>query len=272
MKYLSTGGGVITMVMDNPDLPWYDKRVRYALALAINNQEMLDELYGGEGELFGYPILPISEFMDLYTPLEEQPETVRELFGYNPEKSQQLLAEAGYPDGFKAKIVCTSGWVDTLSVIKAYWEKIGVDLQVDVKDSPVLTSILVRKKVEEMIIMSAAYYGVDNASKFSNYFSVGYLNMRRVDDPVCNQAIKAVDELGWEYYTNRAKFAEIMKPVYQYVLEQCWDIPLPAYYAYKFWQPWVKDYRGEGSVGYLNSSNWLHYIWLDKDLKKEMGY
>ena len=269
MKYLSTASGVITMVMDNPDLPWYDKRVRYALALAIDNQKILSELYANEGELCGYPILPVSEFRHLYTPLEEQLETVRELFGYNPEKAKQLLAEAGYPGGFKAKIVCTSGWVDALSVVKDYWEKIGVDLQIDVKDSPVVTSILVRKKVEEMTIQSATGFGVDNVIRFDHYFGIGWQNMRRVDDTVCNQAAKALDELGWEYL-NPAKVAAIMKPVYQYVLEQCWDIPLPAYYTYKFWQPWVKDFRGEGSVGFYNASNWLHYIWLDQELKEEM--
>jgi peptide/nickel transport system substrate-binding protein len=269
-RYL-LGGTALFMRMDNPDLPWYDKRVRYALALALNNQEIADELYGGHAEVLAYPILPYPAFGDIYTPLEEQSETVRELFGYNPDKAKQLLAEAGYPDGFQAKVLCTSTGVDTLSVIKAYWADIGVELQLDVRDVPVFTGIYFRMKQEEMIY-GAPGMGSNQPSKFSNYFGPGYFNHSRMSDARVDEVIEAVDGLGWEIYTDFPKFSAIMKPIYPYILEQCWAIPLPGRYSYTFWWPWMKDYNGVGSLGYFNTASYLNYMWIDQDLKEEMGY
>jgi len=263
-------GAPISLRMDNPDLPWNDIRVRYALAMAINNQEIADELYGGHAEILAHPILPYPEFMDMFTPLEEQNKTVQELFEYYPDKAKQLLAEAGYPEGFSAKVLCAATGVDTLSVIKGYWEQIGVDLQIDVRESTVFVGMYVRKKQEEMIYGTPGS-GANNPSKFSNYYGVGHLNFTRIDDPRLNETMAAVDTMGWEFYTNRAKYAAIMKEIYPYILEQGWQIPLPGTYSYLFRWPWVKDY-GAQYVGYIDLGNWPIYIWIDQDLKEAMGY
>ena len=36
------------------------------------------------------------------------------------------------------------------------------------------------------------------------------------------------------------------------------------------WQPWVKDYHGEVSVGYFNCFQEAKYLWIDQELKAEM--
>ena len=269
-RYLVSGSPV-SLRMDNPDLPWYDIRVRHALAMAINYQELVDDLYGGHGEILGHPILPYPEFMCMYTPLEEQSQTVQELFEYHPDKAKQLLAEAGYPNGFSCTVLTYSTAVDNLSIIKDYWAKIGVDLQIDVRDYVVFTSVYTRKKQEEMIYGTPGS-GANQPSKFSNYYGVGFYNYPRIDDPRCNEVMEAVDEMGWEFYTDRAQFCSIMKEIYPYILEQCWAIPMPGYYSYVFWWPWVKDYDAVSSVGYFNGYSYLTYSWIDQDLKKEMGY
>jgi ABC-type transport system substrate-binding protein len=45
----------------------------------------------------------------------------------------------------------------------------------------------------------------------------------------------------------------------------------PMSSRYNFWWPWVKNYKGELTIGYYNSI-WTQYIWIDQDLKKAMGY
>ena len=269
-RYL-VAGSPISLRMDNPDFPWYDIRVRHALSMATNNQELVDELYGGHGELLGHPVLPYPEFMCMYTPLEEQSETVQELFGYNPEKAKQLLAEAGYPDGFTCTVLTYSTYVDNISVIKDYWAKIGVDLQIDVRDYVVFTSMYSRKKQEQMVYATPGS-GANQPTKFSNYYGVGYLNYSRVDDQRCLEVAAEVDAMGWEYYTNRAQYCSIMKDIYPYVLEEAWQIVMPGYYSYLFWWPWLHDYDGVSSLGYFNGGSYCTYSWIDVDLKKEMGY
>ncbi len=51
-------------------------------------------------------------------------------------------------------------------------------------------------------------------------------------------------------------------------LEQAPVIPVPNPYSYQFWQPWVKNYRGEGSVDYSMGNVWATWVWLDQYLKE----
>jgi hypothetical protein len=52
---------------------------------------------------------------------------------------QPWLAEAGYPNGFKTKLVVqgSSRFIDFASLIKAYWAKIGVDVDIQPKEAAV---------------------------------------------------------------------------------------------------------------------------------------
>lgn len=75
------------------DVPWRDVRVRQAINLAVNRQEIIDNVYGGNAELTGavppgygdWP-LPNERLQELYTP--------------NLEQATALMAEAGFADGF----------------------------------------------------------------------------------------------------------------------------------------------------------------------------
>jgi peptide/nickel transport system substrate-binding protein len=65
-----------------------DKRVRYAIAYALNRKEMIKRVAGGYGvECIG-PFYPESEFF--YEGIEP--------FDYNPKKAKELLSEAGWED------------------------------------------------------------------------------------------------------------------------------------------------------------------------------
>jgi peptide/nickel transport system substrate-binding protein len=108
-RWLATGGNFMVMRVDRE--PFGDIRVRRALNLAVNQREIVDLFYGGHAELMAYPQHP--GFGDYFQPLEEMPASVQELFDYNPEKAKQLLAEAGYPDGFSFEVqVCTCSMSD----------------------------------------------------------------------------------------------------------------------------------------------------------------
>jgi peptide/nickel transport system substrate-binding protein len=75
----------------DPKSPWADKRVRQAANHAINRQAI------NEAETLGYSVLSgsiIPRKFEYALPLES--------YAYDPKKAQQLLKEAGHPNGFEA--------------------------------------------------------------------------------------------------------------------------------------------------------------------------
>ena len=61
------------------------------------------------------------------------PLSVKELFEYNPEQAKKLLREADYPNGFSFKVQvcsCNPDHIDLLPLIAAYFEQVGVKIQI----------------------------------------------------------------------------------------------------------------------------------------------
>ena len=96
-------------------------KVRQALAYAIDKQAIVKDVWDGYGSTgaFGYMILPgFAGWSSSWTPLP-----------YDPNKAKQLLAEAGYPNGFTISMVTAPLNPDTAAVTQAisqYWQAIGV--------------------------------------------------------------------------------------------------------------------------------------------------
>ncbi len=220
----------------------------------------------GKAEIFSYIGMPIPEFSSMFTPLEELPASAREVYEYNPEKAKQLLAEAGYPNGFKAEVLTTQPYVDLGSIVKEYWAKIGVDLNLDVREPAVAMSIAMGHKHKQM------YLERMNPSAPQKFYTLAkglVHNKSMVDDPRIDQVYQAVSS-DVEHYFNFDKSGKLFKDITPYIIEQCYMLQLPAPYAYICWQPWVKGYHGEQNVGFVQSSGFPIYLWLDQDLKEKM--
>lgn len=84
--------GYLAMNMDKPPLD--NRQVRLAINHAINKGAIIEHLYQGTGIPAKNPIPPTLWSYD---------DTIED-YGYNPEKAKQLLAEAGYPDGFETTL------------------------------------------------------------------------------------------------------------------------------------------------------------------------
>jgi len=258
----SKGGSQVGMRVDRPDLPFQYQIVRRALAMGVDRQAIADELYGGNAEVFAYPVLPTPEFKEMFTPLDELPESIQELYEYNPEKAKQLLAEAGYPNGFKTPLACTSDGADMASILKAYWGKIGVELEIEVRERGAHSGL--RYTHGGMYMLG---HPADHPQILMPFATGQFGNFSVVSDPYIDDTLPRLNELGTDWGELSRVYKEEVTP---YVLEQCWYIDLPAAETYTFWQPWLKGYHGEHDVGFRNLNTWTIYVWLDQELKKEM--
>jgi len=264
-----TSDGCLCLYMrqDDPEMPFSDVRVRRALMLAINHPEIRDEYYGGEAEILNWPVAPVREYIGAYLPLEELPESTQELYGHDPDKAKQLLAEAGYPDGFKTNILCGSAatYVDVLSMVAAYWAEIGVELELDTREWAVINSLGTARRYKELLYFGNS--GIGTYYKMINFNGVSSWNGSYVDDAHVKEVhAQMTDLVGMD----EAKMMELNRELMPYVLEQAWVISMPTGYSYQFWQPWLKNYHGELALGYYNLRVHYKYLWLDLDLREEM--
>ena len=265
LEYNSAGGVSIFLRCDKPELPTYDIRVRRALAMAVDNQLILDTYYGGRADMLAYPTADIPSYKNIFIPLDELPESNQELYEYHPDKAKQLLAEAGYPDGFRMEVLCTYTQVDVLSIVKAQWEEIGVNLELDVKEPAVWVSTGFTNRYKEHF----CYVITGSVATTLIYVWPGtLLNFSIVDDPFINEAYEERRLAGWEEDYDKAD--QLFRDLTPYLIDQSHMIVLPAAHYSTFWQPWVKEYHGELHLGFMGLYNFQLYIWLDQDLKEEM--
>ncbi len=103
--------------------PFDNKLVRQALNMAVNKDAILKAVYQGQGQVAKNPIPPI---------LWSYNNAVKD-YAYDPAKAKEMLAQAGYPNGFEVEL-----WYLPVTrpynpdgkrmaeLVQADWEKIGV--------------------------------------------------------------------------------------------------------------------------------------------------
>jgi len=264
------GSGAYTVSMRGDTPPFDDVRVRRAMMMATDFQSILDGIHGGRGQILTWPYAYNVTYDAIYLGLDdpEMPESVKGLYTYNPTGAKELLAEAGYPEGFKAKATISSVHVDYFSIIKGMWSKVGVDVTLDVKESGAWRTIL-RKKTHEAL----AYHAQGPVSMWYTGISLmgdGPANASMIDDPVINEGMSKIRVA--LVTKGEAAGMAMYKEMLKYVLDQAFTIPAPSGFGSHFWWPWLKNYSGEFSVGFAFYDSWTPFVWIDQDLKKSMGY
>ena len=64
-------------------------------------------------------------------PYEEWPQELKDEYAYNPATAKKLLADAGYPNGFKTNIVVdTTGDMNLMQIVKSYFAQVGIDMEI----------------------------------------------------------------------------------------------------------------------------------------------
>jgi peptide/nickel transport system substrate-binding protein len=244
--------------------PFDDIRVRKAMAMAIDRQAIKNDYYGGEAEILSWPVMGATpEFVGAYLPLEDMPEEVQELFEYNPERAKELLAEAGYPNGFDTEVLTFSSYADMCALLAAYWADIGVNVEIDLKDYAVWQSIAVAKNHPALLIRYMGGYHPQRAHQLGPGAAENFI---MIDDPIVNDFFVKIGT----NFTDYAARDQLIRELSAYALAQCWYVQPPASYSYLFWQPWLKNFNGAFTPGYSNSFKESKYIWIDQDLKEEM--
>lgn len=134
-------GGFVYDTRDSydPNLPFFNEKVREALNISIDRKELIEHvLYGLAEEMTNSPYF-----------WEASPGFLPELepYPYDVDRAKQLLSEAGYASGLTVKLIDTgelrSGVPirDVADALAVYWGKINVNVEVVQMDQATLNSL-----------------------------------------------------------------------------------------------------------------------------------
>ena len=113
----------IRIYTNDPASPLSKREVRQALSYALDTQAIIKGVLHGVGE-------PLGTFISKYYPYGGDP--ALRPYPYDPKKARQLLASAGYPNGFETTLNVQGDLPKELSeAVVAYWAQVGVKVKLN---------------------------------------------------------------------------------------------------------------------------------------------
>jgi len=207
-----------------------DQRLRHAISLAIDRDEMIATLGGGKGawSLGG-------AFPDVFT----QDET-KQLLKHDVAQARQLVTAAGYPNGVDVEFQYTTDYgpfyVSMIQLLQAQLKPAGLNIVFKVQDRQ--DTIQRRKNGDFIMSATAGDVNTDiDSSVYQKYLPGSTGNNSRVDDPTLTALITAQRrELDPE------KRKEIVRQAVRRIAETAEG--LTTFYAEhnEFWRPSLKNY------------------------------
>ena len=116
---------VQALYLNNAAEPFNNEKVRQALCYAVDKQQIIDVAFDGYGSPIGSSMYPA--FQKYFV------EDLTDYYPYDPERARELLAEAGYPDGFSMTITVPSNYqphIDTATVLVEQLKAVGITAEI----------------------------------------------------------------------------------------------------------------------------------------------
>ncbi len=158
--------------------PLADRRVRQALNYAVDKDLIIRQLVAGlapplDGQLVGRDGFGYNPGLKAYP--------------YDPRRARQLLAEAGYPEGFPVKFHCSQGRYlkdkEICEAVAGQLAQVGVRAEMEILESGVWWDLFTQGKIGPMFLIAWLYAPSMDLEFATVHFTCG--SPRRV---LCNPA------------------------------------------------------------------------------------
>jgi peptide/nickel transport system substrate-binding protein len=222
--------------------PWHDVKVRQAINHAINRQDVIDRVFGGNADWSsvvapGYGEYPIS-----------QDDLKNNWQAYDVDKARTLMQEAGFADGFKVELQVFTATADTQQIAQIIQQQLK-DIKVELKLRPLEVAVFAKNNGSGKFDMQLTTRGMRGDVS-------GYTSDFDPDSPIYKiwfegyDADPQIGELIHKGFTtlDQAARVPIYKQIQELVLPAALHIPICN--PYKF-QAMSKNVKGM-YVGYTD--------------------
>ena len=252
--------------------PFNDIRVRKAMQMGLDLETIATTYWKGQAATTPQGMVGVKGYS---IPFEEWPEEVKKGYMYDPEGAEKLLDEAGLPRGadgirFKTSLKILQGTQDVgyAEIAASYWAEIGVDVELDVFEDWTAYHEGLFSGTYEGMMGSISGTLFDPVMTVSWYRSDAQWNRPLHQWPELDALVDAALAA-----TTTEEQQRLIAEADMYTMEQHYQIWGPKPPTFVVHQPWIKGYNGESNhLGPNERWDMLARLWIDQDLKKEMGY
>jgi len=195
------------LFMNNKKKPFDDLRVRRAVAYAIDKDSLVTHVFGGMAELLDSPV-PKGFF--------GHNEKGIPYYEYNPEKAKELLAQAGYPNGFEVSLDTfqSPSYLPLATALVDQLRKVNINVKLAVTDQATWWGKLSKGTTDFTLILPSLQPDADfpmmrhyHSSAFSPGLNV--CNYDKIDDLIEKARKERDEKKRLEYYYQiQKKFME----------------------------------------------------------------
>jgi peptide/nickel transport system substrate-binding protein len=254
VEYVSPVMTHISMRTDQK--PYSDVRVRQAMSLAIDRQNIIDATFEGVGVLNPPVVAALKEWS---IPMDKLGEGAR-YYKHDPAEAKRLLAAAGYPSGFPATMCFTTYGstvlVDLMQLVVKDLKNVGIDVKLDTKEYGAYIATCFYGKFESLTLGPQTGFLEPDNFLFGQYSPDEMKNQSHINDPV------VADMLVRQRRTlDVAKRREIIWDIQRYLAKQQYYVQMPSSVYVGVWDGALKNYAP--SFGYDYGGR-LMAAWLER--------
>ena len=149
-------------------------------------------------------------------------------------------------------------------LVAAYWREIGVEMEIEVVDRPVVVAAVGARDFDMTGTRAAGV--ADPILSVGVFASESPWNAVASNDPVYDGLYEKALAAG-TYEEQK----QILIEMDMHLIRNHWVIWGPDTPLFHVTQPWIKGYNGEAGIGALKFPIFAR-LWVDQDLKQEMGH
>jgi peptide/nickel transport system substrate-binding protein len=207
---LVSGGGVVATLFPFDKVgkvtpAFGEEKVRQALQLAIDRKGLVAALHKGD--------LPAWNALPAESPGFDP--ALNKTWAYDAKKAKQMIADAGYPNGFSFTIVIDPSNMTDMQAVQKYFAAVGVTMNIKLASSTAEGFDSVTKTPLGYTPNLAWTSATGNMSDI--FF--GFANPWGATDPALTAAVQSLDQ-------NGSKDVASLKALNDRLIESGWDIPL----------------------------------------------
>ena len=215
---------------------------------------------------------PIDQGHEGHVPLEKLPASNQELFNYDVAKAKKMLADAGYPNGFKAHVILSTRELcsDLAERLASEWKSnYGIELTLEVVDTPIAASTAAATPDKwdaflEWHITLPPFTALRNYYHSSSIPPEKTTNLSFYNNPEVDSLLEKAEKT-----FDDAERQRTMEELFAKITDDAPILPIPFRGVYAAWWPWVKNFYGENYYWWAEPPYDL--VWIDQNLKKQMG-